>query len=52
MKYKQIITDAEYIADTLNYLTASGKQIKHVLPFHQFDGSLVVIVYTEEVENE
>ncbi len=48
MKYKQIITDGEHIADTLNFLTAMDKQIKYVLPVHQFDGSLVVIVYTED----
>lgn len=52
MTYKQIITDCEHIADTLNFLTATGKQIKYVLPFHQCDGSLVVIVYTEEIDNE
>lgn len=48
MTYKQIITDIEHIADTLDGLTETGKQIKYVLPVNQFDGSLVAIVYTEE----
>lgn len=48
MTYKQIITDIEHIADTLNDLTANGKQINYVLPYHKYDGSLVAIVYTEE----
>lgn len=47
MRYKQIINDPEHIAATLNYLIEQGKQIEYVLPFHEFDGSLVVIVYTE-----
>lgn len=52
MKYKQIITDVEYIANTLNALTANGKQIKYVHPVHRHSDSLVVIVYTEEIGSE
>lgn len=48
MKYKQMIIDPESVANALNTLTEEGHKICYVLPFHQFDGSLVVIVYKKE----
>ncbi len=47
MKYEQMITDPNMVANVLNTLTEEGNKICYVLPFHQFDGALVVIVYDE-----
>ena len=48
--YKQIMNVPENVASILNELQKDGKEIAYVLPCHEYDGTLVVIVYTEEVE--
>lgn len=51
MKYKQVITSPETVADALTTLTEEGNKIHYVLPCHQWNGTVVVIVY-EEAKNE
>ena len=49
-KYNQIIIEPNCIANKLNALTADGKDICYVLPCHEYDGTLIVIVYKESEE--
>ena len=46
-KYNQITVTPSEVANTLNDLMCEDKQICYVLPCHEYDGTLVVIVYKE-----
>lgn len=47
MKYRQIITEPDYVAHWLNNITKANKRIKYVIPCHRYDGTMIVIVYAE-----
>lgn len=47
-KYNQILADPSSVANTLNNLINDGKSICYVIPCHEYDGTLILIVYSED----
>lgn len=51
-KYNQITVEPNALANVLNALQNDEKQICYVVPCHEYDGTLIVVVYKEYVSNE
>ena len=47
VEYKQIIVEPAEVANVLNTIAKDGCSINYVIPCHEYDGTLILIVYKE-----
>ncbi len=47
VEYKQIMVEPEEVANVLNALGHDGCSINYIIPCHEYDGTLILIVYKE-----
>lgn len=47
MKYNHVLVEPREVATELNKLKDEDKHIAYVIPCHEYDGTLVLIVYKE-----